>query len=229
MKFEYWEYDNQLLELLFDSNLSVREMSKEMGIPESKINLRIKMLGLDWIPRRQKNVSRGQAALTLIMKKLLPGAHIVNEYQIGEGLRLDVYCPQYRLAAEYHGRQHFEYLAHFYDTLGDFHRAQERDQRKIELCEEQGITLISFRYCDKLTEDVVFDRMLEAMRASVDVPTPAAKSRRTSVKSNPLYQELKAKRNAHQRELRQQIKHDRKVREQSRQTEDEEPDSLAWS
>ena len=227
MEIEYWEHDNEIIELLLDSNMSVRDMAAQMQLPETKILNRIKMLGLEWVPKKNKGVSRGQTALTNIMQKLMPGAHIVNEFHVGEGLRLDVYCPQYKLAVEYHGRQHFVHLYHFHETYEDFIRAQKRDDRKIELCKEQGIHLISFRYCDELTEDAVFDRILEAMKSSTDDVAITTKKPRYSAKSNPNYMEIKHKQNAYRRELRQKIKLDRKARTHTPDL-DEDEDTLDW-
>lgn len=222
MEIEYWEHDNQIIELLLESNMSVREMAADMQQPETKILSRIKMLGLEWVPKKNKGVSRGQTALTKIMQKLMPGAHIVNEFHIGESLRLDVYCPQYKLAVEYHGRQHFFHVSRFHETYDDFIRAQQRDDRKIELCKEQGIQLVSFRYCDELTEDAVFDRILDAMKTTTDDVAVIKKKPRYSAKNHPQYVERKEKQNTYRRELRQKIKVERKIRAQNRTSEDEE-------
>lgn len=209
MKFEYWEYDQTLIELLLDTNMSVREIAKDIGVSEAKVMLRIKMLKLDWIPRRNRQVSRGQAALTQIMKKLLPGQNIVNEHQIGEQLRLDVYCPTYHLAAEYHGRQHYEFVSHFHPTYEDFVRAQNRDERKAELCEEQDIDLVVFRYCDDLTEDIVFNRLLQALKAHDFDKRVEKKPNPYTSHATPAYEAWKMKQNAFKRELRRKIKDER--------------------
>lgn len=226
MYFEYWEHDNHLIELLFDSSMTMAEIAEDMGVNEAKVSQRIKLLGLDYVPRKHKNVSRGQAALTVILKKLIPNAEIVYEHQVGERLRLDIYIPQYKLAVEYHGRQHFEHVVRFHDTYEDFKRAQTRDDRKIELCKEQGITLVAFRYCDELTEDSIFDRLLDAMKLAVDDPKPITIKSKYSTKNSPYHMELKLKRNAYNRELRQKLKQDRKTREQNRTSEDEEENEM---
>ena len=100
------------------------------------------------------------------MKKLLPSEKIVNEFYLDSNLRLDVYCPSYKLAAEYHGRQHFYYTSKFYESKYEFEEAQKRDVKKAELCKQKGIALIVIRYNDELTEDSVYNRMLDAIRES---------------------------------------------------------------
>ena len=181
--------DNEfLIDLLFETKLSLSEIAKESGLSINDLNKRINHLGLSWIKDHHKKMSRGQAALTSIMQKLLPGEKIVNEFHIGERLKLDVYCPKYNLAAEYHGRQHFYYTQRFFDSKYEFEQAQKRDQRKLELCKQNGIALIVFRYNDLLTEQSVYDRMLDAIR---NCEVDNVESKKRSIKDDPFY--IKAK------------------------------------
>src|SRR5688500_5448531 len=129
----YWdEYDDSLLtDFIFDSSLSVREMAKELDREELDVTKRIRDLGLSWV-RRSKghHASRGAAALIAMIRKLLPGETVVTEEHIGKRLMLDVYCPKYKLAAEYHGRQHFFYTEYFHGNKDGFRESQRRDQLK---------------------------------------------------------------------------------------------------
>lgn len=194
---DHQDDDEFLTDLLFESSLSLTDIAKELSISINQLNKRINQLGLSWIKERHKKMSRGQTALTLIMKKLFPGETIVNEYHLGDKLKLDVYCPKYKLGAEYHGRQHFYYTQRFFQSKYDFEEAQKRDLKKLEMCKELGITLVIFRYNDKLTEDSVYDRMLFAIRNSEYVPETLVKK---SIKNNPAYVQAK-KRNAENRKL----------------------------
>jgi hypothetical protein len=181
--------DNEfLIDLLFETKMSLSQIAKEVDMSINDLNKRINSLGLSWIKEHHKKMSRGQAALTAIMQKLLPGEKIVNEFHIGERLKLDVFCPKYNLAAEYHGRQHFYYTQRFFESKYEFEEAQKRDERKMELCQQNGIALIVFRYNDLLTEQSVYDRMLDAIRNSKVEPTT---SKKQSIKDNPFY--IKAK------------------------------------
>lgn len=155
-----------LIDLLFDSNYSLSQIAKELDWPLDKVNKKINALGLSWIKERRKKMSRGQTALTAIMQKLLPGEKIVNEFHIGDKLKLDVYCEKYKIAAEYHGRQHFYYTSRFYESKYDFEQAIERDIKKAQWCKDNGVALIVFRYNDSLTEQSVFDRMVDAIRSN---------------------------------------------------------------
>lgn len=54
---------------------------------------------------------------------------------------LDIYVPDYALAIEYMGEQHAEPLEHFGGKEG-LHTRQELDQRKRDLCRQQGVDMI---------------------------------------------------------------------------------------
>ena len=148
-------------------------------------------------------MSRGQTALTQIMQKILPGEEIVNEYHIDDRLRFDVYCASYKLAAEYHGRQHFFYTSRFFESKYEFEEAQKRDQNKVQYCKDNGIALIVFRYNDSLTEDSVYNRMLEAIRSSDYV---SDKKQKKSLTDNPFYNEAKKKNSEYRKSLYRKIK-----------------------
>lgn len=199
--------DEFLIDLLLDSRMSLTDIAKELSLSINELNKKINRLGLSWAKDRHKKMSRGQAALTSIMKKLLPGEKIINEYHIGEKLKLDVYCPKYNLAAEYHGRQHFFYTQRFFDSKYDFEEAQRRDQKKIELCKKLGITVIVFRYNDLLTEQSVYDRMLDAIRNSDIAPQKEIKK---SIKDNPSYVAAKKRNSDRRKDYYKKMKEKRK-------------------
>lgn len=206
-KEDHQDDDEFLTDLLLESSLSLTDIAKELGININQLNKSINRLGLSWAKERHKKMSRGQAALTLIMKKLLPGEKIINEHHIGDKLKLDVYCPSYKLAAEYHGRQHFFYTQRFFDSKYEFEEAQKRDIKKIERCKELGITLIVFRYNDLLTEDSVYDRMLDAIRTSEYKPDKKPKK---SVKESDFYKEAKKKNSDRRKEAYRRMKDKKK-------------------
>ena len=111
-----------MVDLLMETSMSLTEIAKELGWTINALNKKINQLGLNWVKTRHKKMSRGQAALTDIMQKLLPNESIVSEHHIGDRLKLDIYCPKYKIAAEYHGRQHFYYTGRFFNSKEDFAR-----------------------------------------------------------------------------------------------------------
>ena len=58
---------------------------------------------------------------------------------------LDFYLPQYNIAIECQGRQHFEKVNAFGGEEG-FLKTQERDKRKYDLCKEQSIKLLYYTH-----------------------------------------------------------------------------------
>lgn len=200
-----------LKDLLFETNYSLSQIADELNCSLSDLNKKINSSGLSWLKDKRKKMSRGQTALTSIMQKLLPGEKIINEFHIGEKLKLDVYCPKYAIAAEYHGRQHFYYTSRFYDSKYDFDQAVLRDSKKSNWCKENGIALVVFRYNDNLTEQAVFDRMLDAIRSNPMMEKP----KKRSITDSDAYQ-LSKKNKSEQRkkayrEYKEKQKNDRRT------------------
>lgn len=192
-----------LIDLLLETSLSISAIARELDVSVNEVNKKINQLGLSWLKESRKKMSRGQTALTQIMQKILPGEEIVNEYHIDDKLRFDVYCASYKLAAEYHGRQHFFYTSRFFESKYEFEEAQKRDQKKVQYCKDNGIALIVFRYNDSLTEDSVYNRMLEAIRSSDYV---SDKKQKKSLTDNPFYNEAKKKNSEYRKSLYRKIK-----------------------
>jgi hypothetical protein len=192
-----------LIDLLLETSMPVSQIANELQLSIAEVNAKINQLGLSWLKQSRKKMSRGQTALTAAMQKLLPGEEIINEFHIGDKMKLDVYCPSYALAAEYHGRQHFYYTSRFFSSRYEFEEAQKRDIKKAEWCKENGIALIVFRYNDSLNEVSVYNRMLEAIR-STEMPTKS--SSKKSITSSKYYQEIKKKNSQYKKDLYKKIK-----------------------
>lgn len=198
-----------LTNLLFETDKSLNEIAVSMGLSYNELNSLLKKLGLYWIKDHRRKTSKGQTILTNIVKKLLPGINIVNEFHVGEKLRLDVYCPKYKLGIEFHGIQHFKYSPLFFDSKEKFLEAKKRDERKIELCKQQGIVLVVFRYNDNLSEESVYDRILDAIRAS-STEEDQKKFKKPSIKENKNYQKAKKIRSENNKKFYKQLKEQRR-------------------
>jgi len=204
-KVSFDEDDVQYMtDLLLETSMSLTDIAKELNCSISFLNKKINQYGLSWLKTSHKKMSRGQSALTLIMQKLLPNEEIVNEYHLGDRLKLDVYCPKYKIGAEYHGRQHFYFTGRFFSSKEEFEESIKRDEKKIERCKELGIALIVFRYNDKLTEDSVYDRIIQAIRESpVDTTT---KIKKPSISQYNYYQERKKRYNDSKKKRYKELK-----------------------
>lgn len=197
------ETDEDLKDFLFTTNKSFREIAEDLGQTEVWVRKRVKDLGLGWVRRSRGYASRGQAALTHLIKRLLPGETVISEHCIGERLFLDIYCPGYQLAAEFHGRQHFEFSLFFHGTMEKFKESQARDMRKEELCKEKGIALVVFRFNDTLTEEAVFDRLLDAIRSASSSTEEEALPK---FKGNKYYENFKQRQREYRRESYRKMK-----------------------
>jgi hypothetical protein len=202
-----------LVDLMFETSMPLSEIARELDWPINRLNKEINRLGLSWLKNSRKKMSRGQTALTLILKKLLPGEKIVNEFHIGDRLKLDVYCPKYQIAAEYHGRQHFFYTQRFFDSKYEFEESIERDEKKVQWCKDNGIALVVFRYNDKLTEEAVFERLMQAIRTSPFIPKEKSKK---SIVDTTAYKMVKKKNSEYRKKAYRLAKEKRNVSKHKR-------------
>jgi hypothetical protein len=82
-----------------------------------------------------------------------------------QGLEYDGYCKELKLAFEYQGLQHEQYIPHFHRKENAFEKQQERDSRKELLSKEHGITLIKIpaKYShkkEKQMADFIWEELL---------------------------------------------------------------------
>ena len=116
-----------------------------------------KLVGHQVSPSNDRNV---RSALHLQARKLLHDIFspciILEEVCIpikkGSSLFLDYYIPLRKIAIECQGIQHFIYNSHFYNTMNEFKKAQQRDADKKEWCERNGIEFIPLIYNETIDE-----------------------------------------------------------------------------
>ena len=77
------------------------------------------------------------------------------------GLQLDGYCEEEKIAFEYQGGQHYEFIQRFHKTEENFHKLQERDKRKAKLCRENNVKLIIVPFSIKDVDlwDFIWERV----------------------------------------------------------------------
>lgn len=108
---------------------------------------------LDILPERYPMRSRDQckSAGQFTLGRLLRSIYgfsslILEEFPIPqERLYLDFFMPHHKLAFEYQGIQHDQFVKLFHGDRKGFERAQARDTRKREWCILNEITLIEVR------------------------------------------------------------------------------------
>lgn len=81
-----------------------------------------------------------------------------------QGLELDIYIPDLKLAFEYMGKQHYDKQT--YDLLSKKNRTKEefeyqlyKDRCKKKICKIKGITLVRIKYDEKLSENLVLSKL----------------------------------------------------------------------
>ena len=72
--------------------------------------------------------------------------------------RLDIFIPELKLAIEYQGEQHYKSISIFGGEEG-FQKSKKRDMLKKELCLENNISIVYFKYNEELTERKVFNKL----------------------------------------------------------------------
>ena len=97
---------------------------------------------LRWCPKCSPNKLIGETLARLILEHLLqlklPSVYIKEM----EGLQLDGYNSEHRVAFEYQGYQHYTENSHFHNNEMRYKSQIERDNYKKELCKKNKITLI---------------------------------------------------------------------------------------
>lgn len=67
----------------------------------------------------------------------------------GNVMELDMYNDELKLAIEYNGIQHYEYIRYFHKSEEDFKKRQADDKQKLELCAKYKVDLIVVPYYEK--------------------------------------------------------------------------------
>ena len=104
-------------------------------------------------PNIARKVSMGEELTTKALETLL-GRQVQSQIrpfflrnpETGRPLELDCYDPVSRIAVEYSGRQHYEFPSSFFTNEQDFYNQVYRDQLKRELCDKNGVYLITVPY-----------------------------------------------------------------------------------
>lgn len=90
-----------------------------------------------------KSKSKLQHEIGQQLEKQYPHDQIFEEVFIPvENLVFDFFIPSLYLVIEVQGKQHIQHVKYFHKTKQDFHKQQDRDQRKRDLCKLNGFKML---------------------------------------------------------------------------------------
>lgn len=96
--------------------------------------------------------SKGEVIISMYLKRRFRDSFIkirpdfLKNPITGRNLEYDFYCERLKLAIEYNGRQHYEYVARFHNSYEDFKSQIYRDDIKKRISREMNIALIIVPY-----------------------------------------------------------------------------------
>ena len=103
----------------------------------------------------------GEMVLFRALDKIISYPYINHGYYSflksprGGNMQLDRYYPDLKLAFEFNGQNHYEYIPFIHKDKEEFEYYQECDALKKKICKELGITLVEIRYNYRIDEDSV--------------------------------------------------------------------------
>jgi hypothetical protein len=124
----------------------------------------------DQEPKESKGERASRAAAERIFKKpfIKVRPDFLRNVVTNHNLELDVYNEELKLAIEYSGRQHYEFVPFFHKNYEAFLNQKYRDEMKKNKCKEQGIHLIEIPYTVKL-EDIESFIRIESKKIGYDI------------------------------------------------------------
>jgi len=123
-----------------------------------------------WCP--DCKISPGEEISRNIFQTLFSKAFPKDRYSWLNGLELDGYSDELKLAFEYNGPQHYEFNKLYHKTNKDFEEQLARDKKKNVLCVKCGVILVTIPYTIKYMDlqGFIMDKCLEN---NVNIPYPA--------------------------------------------------------
>ena len=107
---------------------------------------------------RERGDSKGETECRRVLQKIFKRSFLkerpdfLNNPVTGNqfNLELDCYDHKLKLAIEYNGQQHYQYVKFFHRNKEHFLNQKYRDDMKRRICKEKGITLIEVPYTVKI-------------------------------------------------------------------------------
>lgn len=100
-----------------------------------------------WCPKCCE--SRNEKRCREIFEQIYQKPFVKTRSTLQDRLELDGYCKKLNIAFEYNGEQHYKRHYHWHKTADAFKKQQARDVKKVRLCKEKGIALITIPYTEQ--------------------------------------------------------------------------------
>jgi hypothetical protein len=111
---------------------------------------------LNTSPKNKKKPSKLFLKVVDLIRSKYSLIRICQELRVrirpGKMLYLDMYLPDFNLAIEVNGRQHYEFVPHYHKYRHQYARNRLNDDLKREWCEINNIKLIELKYSDSIEE-----------------------------------------------------------------------------
>ncbi len=115
-----------------------------------------------------KIISKGEASLLEILKKDIPHYAIIPQKKIKIGfhknLFIDYYIPVLKLAFEFDGRQHSEYVPYYHQDIAGFMRSKLCDEAKNKWCVDNGVDMIRVNYNEEVDAQTLRSKIRELIK-----------------------------------------------------------------
>ena len=115
-----------------------------------------------------QRLSKKSAQLRGYIKKHCGMFRLLEDCQLGTmgeaAYRFDYYLPQLKLAFEYDGEQHDQFVEIWHKDARGLKLQQNRDRIKDRICEKAGVTLIRFSWKESLTELLFIKKLDEVLK-----------------------------------------------------------------
>jgi hypothetical protein len=137
----------------------IRAKSKGKKATKRKLTARRKTL-------RNGKCSKGQFRTAVLFSQVLGGEKYEMEVtwdwlttKQHVNMYLDIFFPEYNLAVEYHGEQHFKFPNFFHKTKDAFKASQKRDNLKSKLLKENNIKYIEWKFNEGFNDKRAIEKL----------------------------------------------------------------------
>lgn len=105
------------------------------------------------INNKYNNISKGEQICKDILNELYPNYKFtklrpdwLKNDLTQKNLELDMYNKTLKIAVEFNGKQHYEFIPYFHNDIETFEKQKQRDRLKEEKCNQNNIKLICVPY-----------------------------------------------------------------------------------